>query len=51
MYITVAIVVYIYGGVGVASPALGAAGPIVQKVAFGIAIPTVCDLVILRRNC
>lgn len=49
MYNTVAIVLYIYGGVGVASPALGAAGPVVKKIAFGIAIPTVCDLLVWKR--
>jgi len=42
MYIVVAVVVYRYGGVGVASPALGAAGPLVKKITFGLAIPTVC---------
>ena len=42
MYIVVAVVVYCYGGNDVASPALGAAGPVVKKIAYGIAIPTVC---------
>lgn len=41
MYIIVAIVVYRYGGNGVASPALGAAGALVKKIAFGLAIPTI----------
>ncbi|KAG0650337.1 Methyltryptophan resistance [Hyphodiscus hymeniophilus] len=41
MYIIVAVVVYRYGGIDVASPALGAAGPLVKKIAFGIAIPTI----------
>lgn len=50
MYITVAIVVYRYGGVDVASPALGAAGPVVKKITFAIAIPTVRDLLKLRNN-
>lgn len=43
MYIVVAVVVYRYGGIGLASPALSAAGPVVKKIAFGIAIPTVRD--------
>lgn len=41
MYVIVALVVYRYAGVDVKSPALGSAGPIVKKVAWGIAIPTV----------
>jgi hypothetical protein len=41
LYIVVAVVVYRYGGQDVASPALGAAGPMVKKIAYGIAIPTV----------
>jgi hypothetical protein len=47
MYIVVAVVVYRYGGLDVASPALGAAGPLLKKVAFGLAIPTVCGSLIL----
>jgi hypothetical protein len=41
MYIIVAIVVYIYTGATVKSPALSSAGVLVSKIAFGIAIPTV----------
>ena len=41
MYIVSAVVIYCYGGIGVASPALGAAGHVVKKIAYGIAIPTV----------
>lgn len=41
MYLIVAIVVYRYSGNGVVSPALGAAGPLVKKIAFGLAIPTI----------
>jgi hypothetical protein len=47
MYIFVAVIVYVYGGIEVASPALGAAGPVVKKVAYGIAIPTVRHLLVL----
>lgn len=41
MYLIAAVVIYYYGGRDVASPALGSTGPIVRKVAYGIAIPTV----------
>jgi hypothetical protein len=41
MYLVVAIVVYRYAGVDVASPALGSASKIVVKIAYGIALPTV----------
>lgn len=41
MYTVAAIVIYRYGGVDVASPALGSTGPVLSKVAYGIAIPTV----------
>ncbi|KKA23780.1 hypothetical protein T310_2232 [Rasamsonia emersonii CBS 393.64] len=41
MYLVAAVVIYRYGGKGVASPALGSTGPIMSKVAYGIAIPTI----------
>ncbi|KAJ4987307.1 amino acid transporter [Stagonosporopsis vannaccii] len=41
MYLVVAIVVYRYAGVDVASPALGSASRVVVKVAYGIALPTI----------
>ena len=41
MYIIVGVVVYRYAGADVSSPALGSTGPIVKKVAYGIALPTV----------
>ncbi|KAF2630025.1 amino acid transporter [Macroventuria anomochaeta] len=41
MYLVVAIVVYRYAGVDVASPALGSASKVVVKVAYGIALPTI----------
>lgn len=41
MYTLTAIVIYVYAGKDVASPALGSTGPILSKVAYGIAIPTV----------
>lgn len=42
LYVVAAVVIYYYVGNDVASPALGSAGPIMKKVAYGIAIPTVC---------
>lgn len=41
MYLIVAIVTYRYAGADVKSPALGSTSPMVQKVAYGIAIPTI----------
>jgi hypothetical protein len=41
MYLVSAVVIYIFGGGKVKSPALDSAGPIVRKVAWGIALPTV----------
>jgi hypothetical protein len=44
LYIVAATVIYVYAGPDVKSPALGSAGPIIKKVAWGIAIPTVSPL-------
>ena len=41
LYVIAAVVIYRYGGPEVASPALGSTARIVQKVAYGIALPTV----------
>ncbi|KAJ5392254.1 Amino acid transporter transmembrane [Penicillium cosmopolitanum] len=41
LYLTVAIVVYFYIGTEVTSPAFNSAGPLMSKIAFGIAIPTI----------
>ncbi|KAJ5353410.1 hypothetical protein N7452_002384 [Penicillium brevicompactum] len=41
MYAVAAIVIYIYGGKGVHSPALSSTKLITAKVAYGIAIPTI----------
>ncbi|OQD75581.1 hypothetical protein PENDEC_c006G04756 [Penicillium decumbens] len=40
-YTVAAVVIYYYAGQSVASPALGSAGPLLSKVAYGIAIPTI----------
>lgn len=42
IYIVAAIVIYRYAGADVASPALGSAGPVISRIAYGIALPTVC---------
>ncbi len=38
-YITIGIVVYYFCGSYVASPALGSAGPLLKKIAYGFALP------------
>ncbi|TEY40353.1 hypothetical protein BOTCAL_0436g00030 [Botryotinia calthae] len=41
LYLLSSILIYIYTGSSISSPALLSAGPLVSKVAFGIAIPTI----------
>lgn len=41
MYLIVAVVTYRYAGHDVASPALGSTSPMVRKIAYGIALPTI----------
>ncbi|THC98559.1 hypothetical protein EYZ11_001989 [Aspergillus tanneri] len=41
MYAVTAIVIYYYGGKDVKSPALGSTSPLISKIAYGIAIPTI----------
>lgn len=41
LYTIVAVVIYRYAGNYVASPALTSAGPLVRKIAYGIACPTI----------
>ncbi|KAM0417435.1 hypothetical protein ACHAPT_012584 [Fusarium lateritium] len=38
-YIVIGCVVYLYCGSYVASPALGSAGPLIKKIAYGLALP------------
>ncbi|KKY14514.1 putative neutral amino acid permease [Diplodia seriata] len=40
-YVVVGVVIYYYAGADVKSPALGSASPIVAKVAYGLALPTI----------
>ncbi|KAA8650817.1 uncharacterized protein ATNIH1004_003506 [Aspergillus tanneri] len=41
LYLIAAVVIYRYAGDDVASPALGSASPLMSKVAYGIALPTI----------
>lgn len=42
IYLVAAVVIYCYAGADVASPALGSASPLIAKITYGIALPTVC---------
>lgn len=44
IYLVAAVVIYVYAGADVASPALGSASPLIAKIAYGVALPTVCFL-------
>jgi amino acid permease len=39
LYITIGCVVYYYCGTYVATPALGSAGPLLKRIAYGLALP------------
>ncbi|KAL7411377.1 transmembrane amino acid transporter protein-domain-containing protein [Mrakia frigida] len=39
LYVTISTVLWFYCGQYIASPALGSAGPLIKKIAYGIAIP------------
>ncbi|KAF7513417.1 hypothetical protein GJ744_009838 [Endocarpon pusillum] len=41
MYVITAVVIYHFAGDQVKSPALDSAGPLIRKVAYGVAIPTI----------
>lgn len=41
MYLVTALVIYRFAGHGVKSPALSSASPLMRKVCYGLAIPTV----------
>lgn len=41
LYLIVAAVTYRYAGLDVASPALGSASPLFQKISYGVAMPTI----------
>lgn len=41
MYLVTALVIYRFAGRSVKSPALSSAGPLMKKVCYGLAVPTV----------
>lgn len=41
LYVITSMVIYCYAGPDVGSPALSSAGPVMKKVGYGLAIPTV----------
>ncbi|KAL4956121.1 transmembrane amino acid transporter protein-domain-containing protein [Aspergillus filifer] len=41
LYLVAGVVIYYYAGSNVASPALGSLSPVLSKVAYGIALPTI----------
>ncbi|KAJ5106930.1 hypothetical protein N7456_003605 [Penicillium angulare] len=41
LYLITSAVIYRFAGVDVASPAVGSAGPLLKKVAYGLALPTI----------
>ncbi|KAJ5747663.1 uncharacterized protein N7511_009359 [Penicillium nucicola] len=41
LYLVAAVVIYRFTGADVASPALGSAGPLISKIAYGLALPTI----------
>lgn len=47
IYLITGLIVYRYVGRDVQSPALSSAGPLMKKVAYGLAIPTVCPRVLV----
>lgn len=44
LYIVAAVVIYWYVGADVVSPALGSAGPLISRIGYGVALPTVSML-------
>jgi hypothetical protein len=43
LYLVTGVVIYYYAGADVKSPALGSISPLVSKIAYGVALPTVCS--------
>ncbi|KAH8430945.1 uncharacterized protein LDX57_008608 [Aspergillus melleus] len=41
IYLVASVVIYRYAGEDVTSPALGSAGPLISRIAYGIALPTI----------
>lgn len=42
LYLVAGLVIYRYSGQDVKSPAPSSAGPLMKRICFGLAIPTVC---------
>lgn len=53
IYISIGTVIYFYCGSYVASPALGSAGALIKKVAYGIALPGLIasTVIVLHVSC
>lgn len=49
-YLTIGIVVYCYAGQYVASPALGTAGVLTKRIAYGLAIPGLLAAAVIVSN-
>ncbi|RDI82359.1 hypothetical protein Vi05172_g7660 [Venturia inaequalis] len=50
LYVLVAVVIYCYVGQDVKSPALSSAGPLIRKIAYGVAIPTIVIAGVLNAH-
>lgn len=50
VYIICATIVYYFCGSYISTPALGSAGPLIKKVAYGIALPGLCASAILLSH-
>ena len=51
LYLVASLVIYRYSGVNVKSPALGSASPIVKKIAWGVASPTIIIAGVVYGHC
>ncbi|KAI9671418.1 MAG: hypothetical protein M1831_004327 [Alyxoria varia] len=51
LYLVASFVIYRYTGVNVKSPALGSASPIVKKIAWGVATPTIVIAGVVYGHC
>lgn len=49
-YLVVAVVIYTFAGQHVTAPALGSASPLVRKVCYGIALPTIVVAGVINGN-
>jgi len=49
-YLVVAVVIYTFAGQQVGTPALGSASPLVRKICYGIALPTIIVAGVITAN-